>query len=455
MKCRHCRADLALPFVDLGCAPLSNAYLTKEALGLPEKRFPLRVLVCTGCWLVQTEDFAGREEIFNSEYAYFSGYSSSWLMHCERYVAGMVERFKLNADSHVVEVAANDGYLLQYFNARGIPCLGIEPTASTAAAARGKGIAIVEDFFGTRLARELAGRGQQADLNGTNLRRGFNETSTSLKEIPSSEGSAKRGVGLTENSLKFAPFEADLMVANNVLAHVPDINDFVSGITILLKPHGVATFEFPHLMRLVEESQFDTIYHEHFSYLSFHTVKRIFEQSGLNIFDVEELSTHGGSLRVFAQRSDNGVQAVTTRVAELLKREADAGMMTAGYYAGFQAKADKVKNDLLAFLLEARRGAKKVAAYGAAAKGNTLLNYAGVRSDLLPYVVDRNPAKQGKYLPGSHIPIVDESRILEFRPDYVIILPWNIHDEVMKQLSYIRDWGGKFVKAVPELDVLD
>jgi len=409
MKCRHCSADLAMPFIDLGIAPLSNAYLTGQNLGVPEKKFPLRVLVCTECWLVQTEDFAGREEIFNTEYAYFSGYSSSWLMHCEQYAADIAVRFGLNSGSHVVEVAANDGCLLQYFKAGGVQCLGVEPTASTAAAARTRGLEIVEDFFGRKLAGELKQQRRQADL----------------------------------------------MVANNVLAHVPDINDFVAGFTVLLKPRGVATFEFPHIMRLVDGNQFDTIYHEHFSYFSLHTVKRIFEHNGLAVFDVEELPTHGGSLRVYAQRRDTGSRAAASSVAGLLKREADAGMMTSGYYAGFQAKADKVTNDLVAFLVKARREGKKVAAYGAAAKGNTLLNYAGVTPDLLPYVVDRNPAKQGKYLPGSHIPIVTESRILEFRPEYVIILPWNIREEVMAQLAYIREWGGRFVTAVPKLEVLD
>ncbi len=408
MKCRHCSADLTMPFIDLGSAPPSNAYLTVQTLNAPEKWYPLRVLVCTECWLVQTEDFAGATELFDADYAYFSSFSSTWLAHAERYVADMTDRFSLNTASHVVEIAANDGYLLQYVKEHGIPCLGVEPTASTAAAARGKGIAIIEDFFGVRLARELAAQGKQADL----------------------------------------------AVANNVLAHVPDINDFVAGFAVLLKPGGIATFEFPYLMRLVQENQFDTIYHEHFSYLSLHVVKRIFEHNGLAVFDVEELSTHGGSLRVFAQRKDTGPHAKTSHVAELLKRGIAAGMMTSGYYAGFQSKADKVKNDLIAFLIEAKRDGKKVAAYGAAAKGNTLLNYAGVRPDLLPFVADLSPAKQGKYLPGSRIPIVAEVRIRDNRPDYVIILPWNLREEVMTQLAYIRQWDGRFVMAVPKLEIV-
>ncbi len=407
MKCRHCASELRLPLIDLGSAPPSNAYLTEQTLHAPEKWFPLRVLVCEHCWLAQTEDFAQANELFDAEYAYFSGFSTSWLAHSERYVADMVARFNLNRNSHVVEVAANDGYLLQYVKARNIPCTGVEPTASTAAAARAKGIPIVEDFFGVRLAKELVAQGKQADLT----------------------------------------------VANNVLAHVPDINDFVAGFAILLKPLGVATFEFPHLLRLMAENQFDTIYHEHFSYLSLTAVSRIFAHNGLVVFDVEEQPTHGGSLRVFAQRANTVTHAVTPRVAEMLTREGAAGMTTSGYYTGFQTRADQIKNDFFAFLIEAKNGGKKVVAYGAAAKGNTLLNYAGVRPDLLPWVVDRNPSKQGKYLPGTRIPIVGEERLREERPDYVVILPWNLREEVMAQLYYIRAWGGRFVTAVPELRV--
>ena len=407
MNCRHCRAKLTMPFIDLGTAPPSNAYLSRAALHAPEKYYPLSVLVCTECWLVQTEDYAGAEELFSPDYAYFSSFSTTWLKHAERYVSDMVRRFNLGADSYIVEVAANDGYLLQYAKARNIPCLGIEPTTSTADAARAKGIEIVEEFFGVRLAQHLVKQGRQADLTA----------------------------------------------ANNVLAHVPDINDFVEGFSILLKPAGVATFEFPHLLRLVSENQFDTIYHEHYSYLSLTAVKRIFERNGLSVFDVEELSTHGGSLRVYAQRSDVGQRPISQGVPEMLMREAEAGMESAAFYAGFQAKADRVKNDFLSFLLEARQSGKSVAGYGAAAKGNTLLNYAGVRPDLLSFVVDRNPAKQDKFLPGCRIPIVAEEYLRRIRPDYVVILPWNLRSEVAEQLAYIRDWGGKFLVAVPELSV--
>ena len=405
MKCRHCGFELKLPLVDLGSAPPSNAYLTEYTLKAPEKWFPLRVLVCEQCWLVQTEDFTQVHELFAADYAYFSGFSSSWLAHCERYVTDMVARFSLSADSQVVEVAANDGYLLQYVQVRHIPCIGIEPTASTAAAARAKGITIVEDFFGVRLAQDLAAQGKQADLT----------------------------------------------VANNVSAHVPDINDFVAGFAVLLKPNGVASFEFPHLLRLIAENQFDTIYHEHFSYLSLTAVRHIFAANGLTVFDVEEHPTHGGSLRVFAQRSDTNPHPISDKISELLQQEAQAGMTTAAYYAGFQAQTNRIKDDFLTFLLDAKRQGKSVVGYGAAAKGNTLLNYAGVRGDLLPFVVDRNPAKQGKYLPGSRIAIVNESHLKEPRPDFVVILPWNLKAEVMGQLEYIREWGGKFVTAVPRL----
>jgi 2-polyprenyl-3-methyl-5-hydroxy-6-metoxy-1,4-benzoquinol methylase len=405
MKCRHCASELKLSLIDLGSAPPSNAYITEQALHLPEKWFPLRVLVCEHCWLAQTEDFPQANELFDVDYAYFSSYSTTWLHHAERYVADMQARFSLNETSHVVEVAANDGYLLQYVKTKNIPCTGIEPTASTATAARAKGIPIVEKFFGTRLAKELVAQGKLADLT----------------------------------------------VANNVLAHVPDINDFVAGFAMLLKPLGVSTFEFPHLLKLIAGNQFDTIYHEHYSYLSLTAVKRICERNGLSVFDVEELTTHGGSLRVFAQRTDSFTHAVTPRVAEMLTREGAAGMSTSGYYAGFQTRADQIKNAFLAFLIEAKNAGKKVAAYGAAAKGNTLLNYAGVRPDLLSWVIDRNPAKQGKYMPGSRIPIGNETRLRETRPDYVVILPWNLRDEVMSQLGYIRSWGGQFVMAIPKL----
>jgi hypothetical protein len=407
MKCRHCQTGLTLPLIDLGATSPSNAYLTKEALYAPEKYFPLRVLVCTECWLVQTEDYAGANDLFVADYAYFSSFSTTWLKHAEQYVTDMAQRFALNTTSHVVEVAANDGYLLQYAKARGIPCLGIEPTTCTADAARTKGIEILEAFFGVALAKQLVALGKQADLT----------------------------------------------VANNVLAHVPDINDFVAGFAVLLKPAGVSTFEFPHLLRLITESQFDTIYHEHYSYLSLTAVQRIFEHNGLNVFDVEELPTHGGSLRVYAQRKDSGERGISQSVSRLLELETAAGMNNEAFYAGFQAKANKVKNDFLSFLIEAQRAGKSVAGYGAAAKGNTLLNYAGVRSDLMPYVVDRNPAKQDKFLPGCRIPIVVEGQLKQTRPNYVVILPWNLRTEVVEQLAYISEWGGQFVTAVPTLKV--
>lgn len=407
MKCRHCQQELTLPLVDLATAPPSNAYLTQDKLHAPEKYFPLRVMVCTQCWLVQTEDYAGADELFDEDYAYFSSFSSTWLKHAEKYVSDMVERFGLNAHSHIIEVASNDGYLLQYAKARGIPCLGIEPTASTAQAARAKHLEIIEEFFGVKLAKQLAAQGKQADLTA----------------------------------------------ANNVLAHVPDINNFVGGFATLLKPAGVATFEFPHLLNLIEQNQFDTIYHEHYSYLSLTAVQTIFMANGLAVFDVEELPTHGGSLRVYAQRSDVGQRPTSPNVAHLLAREKAVGMTGEAFYAHFQTRADKVKNDLLQFLLETKQEGKTVAGYGAAAKGNTLLNYAGVRPDLLPYVVDINPAKQNKFLPGCRIPIVSEAQLKQTRPDYVIILPWNLSNEVIEQLAYIREWGGKFVTAVPSLKI--
>ena len=408
MKCRHCLCEVTLPLIDLGSAPPSNAYLTPITLRRPEKWFPLKVVICEACWLVQAEAYSRAAELFNEEYAYFSSFSSQWLQHAESYVQTMQERFALTADSRVVEIASNDGYLLQYVKARGIPCLGIEPTASTAAASRFKGIETLEEFFGVSLARRLAATSWQADLTA----------------------------------------------ANNVLAHVPDINDFAAGFAILLKPAGVATFEFPHLINLIEKNQFDTIYHEHFSYLSLTAVQRIFAANGLRVFDVEEHPTHGGSIRVFAQRADTGIHPLSQRVSQLLQQEEAAGMRSAGYYAGFQARAEKVRDDFVHFLIEAKRRGETVAAYGAAAKGNTLMNFAGIRPDLIRFVVDRNPAKQGKFMPGSRIPIVDEARLAEFQPDYVVILPWNLKDEIMRQLASIRSWQGKFVTAIPSLEVL-
>jgi 2-polyprenyl-3-methyl-5-hydroxy-6-metoxy-1,4-benzoquinol methylase len=396
-----------LSLVDLGTAPPSNAYLSVDSLHKSERWFPLRVLVCDHCWLVQTEDFARAEDLFDAQYAYFSSYSTSWLAHAEHYVAEMVDRFGLTTDSHVVEIAANDGYLLQFVAARGIPCTGIEPTTDTAAAARARGIDVVEAFFRPALAASLLERG----------------------------------------------LAADLMIANNVLGHVPDINEFVASFTLLLKPHAVATFEFPHLQRLMEYCQFDTIYHEHFSYLSLTAAHRIFSAAGLTIFDVEELPTHGGSLRMFVQRADFGRHAVDPRVPALLKLEAEAGLATPGYYRGFQQRAESIKNAFLNFLLSAKKNGESVAAYGAAAKGNTLMNFAGIRPDLINFVAERNPAKCGKYMPGSRISIVEETALQTARPDYIVILPWNLRKEITGQLEYARAWGAKFVIAVPTLEV--
>ncbi len=408
MNCRHCGSRLALQLIDLGTAPSSNAYLTADKLQAPEKWYPLRVSVCETCWLVQTQDFTEADELFNADYAYFSSFSTTWLSHAKQYVRDMVERFDLNTQSQVVEIASNDGYLLQYVRARNIPCFGIEPTASTAAAAREKGIETIESFFGCRLARNLI---------------------------------VERG-------------QADLMIANNVLAHIPDINDFVAGFTVVLKPQGIATFEFPHLIRLIAENQFDTIYHEHFSYLSLTTVHSVLAANGLRVFDVQELSTHGGSLRVFAQRSETGSMMPRPAVQDMLHRERAIGVCNQSYYADFQQKAERVKDEFVHFLIEAKRAGKRIAAYGAAAKGNTLINFSGVRGDLIRYVADRNPAKQGKFLPGSRIPIVTESSIYTTKPDYVLILPWNIQSEITLQLENIYSWSGRFVVAVPELKIL-
>lgn len=407
MKCRHCYAILSLPLIDLGFAPPSNAYLSTQQLQQPEKKYPLRVLVCQTCWLAQTEDFAQAHELFDADYAYFSSFSSTWLEHAKRYATEMSARFHLSSSSHVVEIAANDGYLLQYFKAANIPCTGVEPTASTASAARAKGIHIVQEFFGVALANTLVSQGKQADLTA----------------------------------------------ANNVLAHVPDINDFVAGFTVLLKPTGVATFEFPHLMQLMALNQFDTIYHEHFSYLSLTAVQRIFAANGLTVFDVEEYPTHGGSLRVFAQRADTGKQPISDRVEKMLRAEDVIGIQTEKYYLAFQVRAEKVKDDFVNFLVDAKRQGKTVAAYGAAAKGNTLMNFAELGSDLIQYVVDKNPAKQGKYMPGSHIPIVSAEALQSQRLDYLVILPWNIADEVMQQNAALTKLGTQFVTAVPKLEI--
>ena len=406
MKCRHCGSDVSHVLVDLGVAPPSNAYLTKLALKRPEKFFPLRVLVCESCWLVQAEAYSRAAELFNEEYAYFSSFSNEWLSHAEKYVDQMVERFDLSESSIVGEVAANDGYLLQFVKERGINCYGIEPTASTANAARQKGIEIVQDFLNVSLAGELRRQGRVVDL----------------------------------------------LAANNVLAHVPDINDFSQACQMLLKDCGVFTCEFPHLLNLISQHQFDTIYHEHFSYLSFGTVVNIFAKNGLSVFDVEKLGTHGGSLRVFAQRSDTGSHHLSVKVEELIDEENNAGMTTIDFYRGFQEHAEKVKNDFLRFLIEKKSQGKLVVGYGAAAKGNTLLNFAGVKSDLIRFVVDRSPHKQGKFMPGSRIPIVSEDRLASDKPDFVVVFPWNIFEEITAQFSMQEN--SKFQLVTPNLGIL-
>lgn len=407
MKCRHCSAELKHTFVDLGSAPPSNSYLTETTLWEPEKWYPLKILVCDQCWLVQTEDFVATSELFSAEYAYFSSYSRLWVEHAKTYAREITSRLQLTKAHTVVEIAANDGYLLQHFQQQEIPCYGVEPTTSTAMAAKQKGIEIIEDFFGQALAEKLRNNGRTADL----------------------------------------------MVANNVLAHVPDINDFVQGFSILLTPTGVATFEFPHLLQLVKNNQFDTIYHEHFSYLSLTSVDAIFKANGLAIFDAEELTTHGGSLRIYAQRTDHGRRPVTSRYERLMESENQAGMNAIDFYQGFQNSVEKLKVNFLEFLVRAKREGKKIAAYGAAAKGNTLLNFSGVRPDLIAYVVDQNPAKQGKYMPGSRIPIVNEAHLKADKPDYLIILPWNLRTEIIDQLAYLGQWGTKTVTAIPDLEI--
>ncbi len=406
MKCRHCGQPLEHAFLDLGFAPPSNAYLTKDDLDRPEKYFPLKVKVCDSCWLVQTEDYTQADELFGSDYAYFSSTSKSWLDHSARYAEKMIRQLALDNDSMVIEVASNDGYLLKNFVAAGIPCFGIEPTASTAATAEKLGIPVLREFFGEALAERLAFEGRRADL----------------------------------------------ILGNNVYAHVPDINDFTKGLKAALKPGGTITLEFPHLMRLIEQAQFDTVYHEHFSYLSLYTVSRIFSFAGLRVWDVEELSTHGGSLRIFGCHAEDE-RMTTAAVEHLLEEEVGRGLQKLSTYLNFQEAANRIKDDLLLFLIEQKRSGKNVAAYGAAAKGNTLLNYAGVKPDLLPIVCDAATAKQGKFMPGSHIPILPPSALAEYRPDFVLILPWNLRGEVMEQLAHIREWSGSFVTAVPSLKV--
>jgi len=408
MKCRFCHTELKDVFIDLFNSPASNSFLTKEQLNEPEQFYPLKIYTCHNCFLVQVDEYKKSDSIFDSSYVYFSSYAKSWLEHASNYVNMVTDRFKLNEKSLVVEIASNDGYLLQYFVKKDIPVLGIEPTSNTAEVARQKGVESVVDFFGVRLAKELVAKGKKADL----------------------------------------------LLGNNVLAHVPDIIDFTRGLKILLKDQGVVTMEFPHLVQLIENNQFDTIYHEHFSYLSFTTVKQIFEAAGLEMFDVDEIPTHGGSLRIYAKHKEDNSKAISSNVAALIETEKGKGILDIKYYKGLQQQALKIKLELLDFLAEQKKVGKKAAAYGAAAKGNTLLNYCGVKADLIDFVVDANPHKQNKFLPGSHIPVVAESYLKEQRPDYIIIFPWNIKEEVMTQLAYIKEWNGKFVMAIPNFHVI-
>lgn len=403
MNCRFCNTQLNYQFASLGGSPLSNSYLTKEQLHEMEPYYPLEVYVCDVCFLVQLEEFESPKNIFN-DYAYFSSYSDIWLEHARVYVDKMIKLFGLNNKSYVIEIASNDGYLLQYFTKKGIPVLGIEPARNVAEVAKKKGIPTDVLFLGAETAKELVSAGKQADL----------------------------------------------LLGNNVLAHVPDINGFVAGLKTLLKPDGVITMEFPHLMQLMDKAQFDTVYHEHFSYFSYLTVEKIFLAHGLKIFDVEEITTHGGSLRIYSCHKEDDTKQISNNVHALRQLEIDNGHMDIKHYLSFNEKAKAVKRGILSFLLQAKEENKIIVGYGAPAKGNTLLNYCGIKTDFLDYTVDRSPHKQGLYLPGSHIPIYHPGKIKETNPDFVFILPWNIKDEIMEQMSYIRKWGGKFVVPIPE-----
>jgi len=405
--CRFCGETRLTTFVDLGMSPLCESYISEDALNRMEPFFPLHVFLCDRCFLVQLEEYVTPDNIF-SEYAYFSSYSDSWVEHARRYVEAIAGRLQLGSESQVVEIASNDGYLLQHFLARDIPVLGVEPAANVARVALDKGIPTVVRFFGASTARDLA---------------------------------VSHGL-------------ADLIVGNNVLAHVPDLNDFVSGVQILLKPSGTVTMEFPHLVRLIEQNQFDTIYHEHFSYLSLLTVQTIFHAHGLRVYDVDEIPTHGGSLRIYACRDGDGARPASAAVHALAEAEERFGLRRQETYARFSEQVQDTKRKLLSFLIDAKRQRKTIAGYGAPGKGNTLLNYCGIRTDFLDYTVDRNPYKHGKYLPGTHIPIHAPERIRETRPDYVLILPWNLRDEIVQQLGYIREWGGRFVVPIPAVTVL-
>lgn len=407
MQCRFCSQEVEHLFVSLGSSPLANSYLSKNALFKMELFYPLEVYVCSRCFLVQIQEFESPEKIF-SDYAYFSSYSDTWLKHARDYVDKMIGMFSVNCQSHVVEIASNDGYLLQYFVGKGIPVLGIEPARNVAEVAKQKGIPTEIVFFGTKTAERLRSEKKQADL----------------------------------------------LLGNNVLAHVPDLNDFVAGLKILLKPQGVITMEFPHLVRLIEETQFDTIYHEHFSYFSFLTVEKVFAKHGLTIFDVEELPTHGGSLRIYAGHREDNAKPVTERVFGLKQREINDGYLDIDHYLTFSEKVKRIKRDILKFLINSKEAGKTVVGYGAPAKGNTLLNYCGIRTDFIPYTVDRNPHKQGHYLPGSRIPVESPDKIRETRPDYIFIFPWNIKDEIIEQMVFIREWDGKFVVPIPKVEVM-
>ena len=404
--CRSCGATLTHIVTDLGMSPLCESYLRSDQLNAMEPFYPLVVYVCDQCFLVQLQEYVSREDIFR-EYAYFSSYSDSWLDHCRRYAEQMVHQLGLTRQHFVVEVASNDGYLLQYFVRRGIPCLGIEPARNVADVALTNGIPTLPEFFGVEVATRLAAEGKQPDL----------------------------------------------LLGKNVLAQVHDLNDFVAGLKILLKPRGTITIEFPHLMRLIEGNQFDTIYHEHFSYFSFLSAEAVFATHGLTLFDVEEVPTHGGSLRVYARHDHDTTRPLSERARLLRQREVSAGVATLPYYEAFDARVKAAKRKLLSFLISARAAGQTVVGYGAPGKGNTLLNYCGIRTDLVDYTVDRSPHKQGKFLPGTHIPIYGPERIFETRPDYVLILPWNLQHEIMKQMSGVREWGGRFVVPIPEVAV--
>lgn len=406
-RCRSCGAGLHFTLVDLGMSPLCESYVTKERLNRVESFYPLHVYVCDCCFLAQLEQYVAAEDIF-SEYAYFSSYAASWVEHARRYVETVTNRFSLGPRSQVVEVASNDGYLLQHFLPLGVPILGIEPAANVAQAATAKGIPTLVKFFNTQTARELVEQGTRADL----------------------------------------------LIGNNVLAQVPDVNDFVAGLKILLAPAGVITLEFPHLLELIRQNQFDTIYHEHFSYFSFLAAERIFARHGIVLFDVELLPTHGGSLRVYGRHREDSTKPVTAAVLALEATEQEAGLERLGTYSRFGEQVKETKRQLLDFLISARRAGKQVVGYGAPGKGNTLLNYCGIRNDFLDYTVDRNPYKQGKFLPGTHIPIFHPDKIRDTKPDYVLILPWNLKDEIVEQLAYIRTWGGNFVVPIPRVQIL-